>query len=405
MASAAPGAVDLKGAYHSALEKSESVQIERAKVSQAEERKSQAQGAVYPQLSLNGRYTRQDTGPTPVGGTAAFTNPDQYSASLGATQALFHGLSDFAELRRRDVLIRAQQAEELRQRQGLYLLVAQRFYAVLAAERDLANLRTLSDLTAKRVNEIRQRVRIGRSRQGELLSSESQTATLEAQLAGAQTEVTRARESLRVTTLLPLDAMLADPGDKLPGTPAALDTWLAGARARPDLQALDLQREAADELVGVAKGGHLPSLDAGANYYLTRTGVLANSKWDVTLNLTVPLFRGGTTAATVGEAVEVRKQAELGLALARREAEAEVRNGHARLVSLTGQVQTLKRASELAEKNYRTQNSDYRLGLVTNLEVISALNTFQETKRVFDKTYFETWSSLAALEAAAGKAP
>ena len=48
------------------------------------------------------------------GYAAAFTNPDQYSASIGATQALFRGLSDFAELRRRDVLIRAQQAEELR---------------------------------------------------------------------------------------------------------------------------------------------------------------------------------------------------------------------------------------------------------------------------------------------------
>ena len=82
-----------------------------------------------------------------------------------------------------------------------------------------------------------------------------------------------------------------------------------------------------------------------------------------------------------------------------------MKNDHARLVSLSAQVQTLRRASELAEKNYKTQTSDYRLGLVTNLEVISALNTCQETKRVYDKTYFETWSSLAALEAAAGKAP
>jgi outer membrane protein TolC len=81
-----------------------------------------------------------------------------------------------------------------------------------------------------------------------------------------------------------------------------------------------------------------------------------------------------------------------------------VRTLYQRLVSELDQLKTLKRASELAEQNYRAQNADYRLGLVTNLEVIQSLNSLQETKRVHDRTYFDAWATLAALEAASGKA-
>jgi len=402
-ASAAP--VDLKGAYKSALEKTEAVEVEKAKVAQAEERQSEAKGAIYPQLALNGKYTQQDTSAAAAGGNAAFTRGDQYSVSVGLNQALFHGLADFAEMRRRDILVRAQRATENRRRQTLYRDVAKSFYAVLAAEHDLANLKSLSDQTNKRVSEVRQRVKIGRNRKGDLFSSESQAASLQAQIEAAEQQVEESRQALRLDTLVSQDAELSGPQGNLPNTPGSLDTWMKALKDRPDLQALQLARDAADESVAVARGGHFPSLDASANYYLTRTGVLANSKWDIGLTLSVPIFRGGSTQAAVREAVEVRKQAELELALAERTAESEVRTTHGRLVSLISQMKTLKKAAELAEQNYKIQSADYRLGLVTNLEVLAGLNTFQEAKRVYEKTYFETWASLAALDAAVGKAP
>ncbi len=403
-ASAVP--IDLKGAYKSALERTESLGVEKAKVAQAEERQSQASGALYPQLALNGRYLRQDTGPTAAaGGNAAFTRGDQYSVSVGVNQALFRGLAEFAEMRRRDILVRAQKAGENRRRQTLYRDVAKSFYAVLSAEHNLINLQSLYVQTNKRVSEVRQRVKIGRNRKGDLFSSESQAATLEAQIAAAVNVLEEARQSLKLDTLVPIDAELAGPTGQLPQGPGPLDSWLKSLKERPDLQALQLARDAADESVSVARGGHFPSVDASANYYLTRTGVLANSKWDLGLTLTVPIFSGGTVQATVREAVESRKQAELELALAERTAEAEVRTTHGRLSSLISQMKTLKKAAELSEQNYKIQSADYRLGLVTNLEVIQALNSFQETKRVYEQTYFETWASLAALESAVGKAP
>lgn len=398
------GAVDLTAAYRAAVEKTEIIDIEKQRVLQAQERQSQSKGGLFPQLALNGRYTRQDVSNT-TGANTAFTRPDQYSASLGLNQALFRGFAEFAELRRRDALVKSQQATEKRARLLLYRDVAARFFAVLSAEKDLANLKGLNELTTKRLSDIRGRVRIGRSRKGELLASQSQGALLEAQIQAAENEKDRSREAFRLVTKMGSDEELVAPTGNLPDKSAGLDTWLAHLKDRPDLQAREWEREAADESVGVAKGGHFPALDLAANYYLTRTGVLADSKWDFTVNFTLPIFRGGTVNAAVQEAVELRKQAELTAAYAVREAEAEVRTLHSKLVSSLDQVKTLRRASELAEENYKVQTADYRLGLVTNLEVIQALNTFQETKRVYDRTYFDTWATLAALEAAAGKMP
>jgi outer membrane protein len=397
-------AVDLKAAFQAASQKAESLEIEKARTGAVEEQQNQARGALFPQIGLNGRYTRQDVPAAAAGATAAFTRADQYSVSVGATQALFRGFAEFAELRRRKALLQSQQAAENRERLTLYREVAERFYGALAADRDLANLKSLEALTGKRLGEIRQRVRIGRSRQGELLASQSQAAVLEAQIQAAENERVRARESLRLATLLPADSELAEPKGALPSDAAPLESWLAKVGTRPDLSALELQRQAADEGVSVAKGGHYPSLDAGANYYLTRTGVLANSKWDFTVTLSVPIFQGGAIQSQVEEAVQLRKISDLSLAFARREAESEVRTLYQRLVSELDQLKTLKRASELAEQNYRAQNADYRLGLVTNLEVIQSLNSLQETKRVHDRTYFDAWATLAALEAASGKA-
>lgn len=394
--------VDLKSAFQAAIKNTESLGIQEAVTKQTEERLAQATGRILPNVSLLASYLKQAPTSGAAGGTAAFTRPDQYNVRLNLTQPLFKGLGDFAERRSREALWEAEQARSQVTRLALYSSVAQAYYNLLQAQQDLDNLRALQELTQKRSKELAGRVRIGRSRKGELLAADAQVATLEAQLEGAQLAVEQAREIFRFSTGLGEGTQLLDPKDAVPPVLPPLESMLMLVEARPDVTSGKAHLEAADEGVTVARAGHLPSLDFSANYYLQRTGVLADSKWDLGVQLSLPLFEGGSTQARVREAAELKKQRELTLSQSRRDAAKEVRSLYRELTSQLSQHRALKKALAIAENNYDVQNKDYRYGLATHLDVLQALNAFQETKRLLDRTRFQAMAAFASLRAATG---
>lgn len=395
------GAVTLGEAYQSALEKTEPVAIQKALASQADERIDQALGRVFPQLSVLGQYTYQES---PAGGIAAFTNPQQYNLRLNLVQPIFRGFAEWAELRSRRALSAAAVAREQNTRLMLYRSVADAYFAVLAEETDCMNLQGLIALMEKQVRELKQRVSIGRSRLGDRLAAEARAASLRAQLLAQRNVLQAARETFRAVTGLGVDAELAVVSE-VPPAPPPLEGLVAEIAKRPDFEAARKDLESADESITVARGGHWPAIDATANYYLTRTGALAGSHWDVGATLTWPLFQGGIVNAAVREGVERRKAAELTLAQLKRTAEQELRSAHAASRAAVEQERELLEAMKLSEQNYEQQLKDYRNGLVTNLDVLNALESLAETRRGHDRLVHDAQARRVRLEVAAGKMP
>jgi len=395
----APQKWDLKAVYENALTKTETVATQNAITEQAREREWQATGLLFPNINLVGAYLRQDPGSS---GTA-FAREEQTTARIALIQPLFRGFGEFAERRSRLALVRAQEKQTEQTRLTLFESVARAYYDLLAAQKDYETLNEMKDISDKRVKELTSQVRIGRSRAGDKLSAEAQSATLEAQIAGAVTTRDQAWEAFRFTTGLSEQVELNEPSEEIPEKIPALDTWLARIPNRPDLQSQQALVESSDEAVAVARAGHFPSLDLAANYYLRRAGILADSKWDVTLNLVLPLFQGGTIQARVSENVERRKQTELQLATARRNAERQIRSLHQELMGHLQQHLALHKAVDLAERNFAQQSKDYRYGLATHLEVIQATNSLQETKRLHDRNRYAAHAALAALKSAVGE--
>jgi outer membrane protein len=109
--------------------------------------------------------------------------------------------------------------------------------------------------------------------------------------------------------------------------------------------------------------------------------------------------------AAVRENVERTKSAQLTLDQLRRQAEQELRTAHAAAVHAIDQERELARALKLSEKNYEQQLRDYRNGLVTNLEVLNALERLQQTRRGHDRLLHEAQARKVRLEVAAGRSP
>jgi outer membrane protein len=396
-------ALTLDEYFVAALKRSEVVATQIELIRQAEEHYTQANSALRPTVNGVASYTRQD--PIPAGDLSNSTSPNRQSLTkLTATQPLFRGFREFATLRQTKALLGAQDQDYRNARTQLFKDVTQNFYTVLSIEQDLKNFSEEINQNIDREKELNGRVRIGRSRIGEVLFVQSTISTLRAQVEQLQGQLSTAREAFAFLSGLVPTTLLRDTED-LPANLEPLDDYLARLELRPDVIASQQRLSAAQENTKVARGAHLPSLDLNANRYLERTGNLKDSTWDVGIALTVPIYAGGLLQSKVSEAMSLRTQNELSASQVSRQAEQEIRSTYQGVVFDRSQLDALEKATESARKNYEAQRRDYRLGLVTNLDVLQALTAFQENQRALDRARYVTKLDYLKLQAAAVRRP
>jgi outer membrane protein TolC len=173
---------------------------------------------------------------------------------------------------------------------------------------------------------------------------------------------------------------------------------------RPDIRSLVSQVQAARYNKSYNRALYYPSLDLVGNYYLDRSGTnLKDSKWDAGLNLSIPIFEGGLSSAQVGEAAAKLHEQELLLAQARRSAEVEIRVAYTELQKSLNQVRLLKEAVETATAAYQGLNKDYRHGLATNIDVLTAMTKQLDAKRSYDTNRYALEVAKASLDNSVGE--
>lgn len=398
--SAAAEALTLDEYFAHALARSEVVATQGELIRQAEERYQQAGAALRPTLDGIASYTWLDKGARDTS-----INPTrQPNARLAATQPLFRGFREFAAIRQSQALVGAQ-GEDYRNAQTLLFKdVTQNFYDVLSLEQDLRNLHEQISQNREREKELRDRVRIGRSRSGEMLTVQSTISTLRAQVEQLQAQLATAREVFAFLSGLTAATPLRDT-EILPANLDTIEAYLERLELRPDVKAAQLRLTAARENIAVARGARQPSLDLNANRYLERKGSLEEVDWDVQLALTIPLYSGGSLQSQVREAVSQSTQAELNASQVRRQAEQEIRSVYQSVLLDRSQIEALEMATAAARKNYEVQRHDYGLGLVTNLDVLQALTAYEENQRALDRARYVSKFNFLRLETAAVRRP
>ena len=396
-------AITLEDYYTAALQRSESTAIQLEQVHQAEENYKQADSALLPTINGVASITRQD--PLPAGSPNTPSSLNQQNLSrITLTQPLFRGMREYAALRQTRNLLSAQQQDYRYAENLLYRDVLQNFYTILILEGDIANYREEIRLNQERESEIRERVRIGRSRESELLNLQSTISTLLATVKQLRGQLSVAREALDFLSGLDASTLLRD-DTRIPNKLPPLQSFLASIEKRPDVSASKQRLLAATEGQAIARGEHYPSLDLNANYYLERPGFLNNSRWDVQLLLTVPLYAGGSVQSKVRQANSQRHQAELQESQIVRQAEQEIRSNYQNLTLTLAQEQALKDATTAAKKSYVAQQHEYGLGLVSNLEVIQALTTYQKNQRAQTRARINARRAYRQLLASASQLP
>lgn len=286
----------------------------------------------------------------------------------------------------------------------LYLDVSDVYFQSLLAQIDTNDLQKELEANKKRREELLRFRKLGRSRDTEVLSTEANVAALEASLEASSAAQQNSLTAFTLLTGLPANSELVD-RESYPDTLPPLASYIAKIEDRPDIRTLVQSVEASDKGISIARGGHLPSLDLGANYYFARPGVLDNVKWDVTLSLTFPIFQGGAVLSQTRQAVSVHKQDELALEKARRIARQQIETLYASVQSDRAQIIKQKRSTEASDKSYQAQLRDYRLGIVTNIDVLQQLTGAQAAQRALDRAEIQFKSDYIKLLGATAARP
>ena len=400
---AEPG-LGLDEVFQAALRRADSVAVSGELVRQAEEQYKQAFGAMLPTINASYVVTRQKPIHNAFG--ASLAPAYQPLAKITATQLLFVGLRDQAVKRQTEGGIAASKLDRDQAVVQLYKDTATNFYSIGAAEQDIANVNTELDHYRRRIDELDRFRKIGRSQITDVLTAQAAQATLRATVRQLAGQVAAARQVMSVTTGLAVSTPLKFTlSDTLPRDLESVEVIVQRLDQRPDIAAALVRNKTADEGIQVARAGHLPTVSLSADYYLQRVGTQKDVTWDVMLAATLPIYGGGIVTSQVDAATSVVRQSNSALSLAKRSAEEEIRSDYAIVLADKEQLGALKIATDLAQQNYEAQIKNFRLGLVTNLDVLSALTSFQENQRALDRQRFTLALDVEKIQIAAAQRP
>lgn len=341
-----------------------------AKVEEAGFGVQQALAAGRPQLSLHAGGTRQD--PTVKVPFLNLTIQPEYSyqVSLSARQTL----ADFGRLHWSTQAAQDQEEASRFEATENQLTVAQEtamtyLESLLAAH----SVEAAQDELEGR----KEQLRVAEKRYQEGAVAKFDVIRSRAELASAQEHLLETQNSSRLSQAS-LDSLAGSPiqthdiATPLP-PPNDLEGALRKALSRPALRALESQVEAARGRMKLAKSSNNPRLAVQTDYLQrTATGFNPGHQWQVAVQLEVPLYDGGLTAASVGKAGSQLTQWEARLQEAQRTTRLQTERSYLDLQSRWSRLEAGREKLSQATEARRISLRRYEYGLGTHLELLES---------------------------------
>jgi outer membrane protein len=405
------GFLNLERCYELALLRMETIGLSDEDIRVAQARYWQAVGAALPSLKIIGEQAIYNDrlasfGVNSAGGPGTSSIDDTpRSARVNLKVPLFSGLRDLEIAKAARAEIAGARHSRARLLQNLYLDVAEAFYQVLQYEDDLAILTDIELTLTDRVADQERRVRLGKSRESELI--QARNALAQTRVAAERTRGLLGSSRELLLFYIGIPAAQLHLRDTAPPPPhrVTLADYLDRIGQRPDILAsLEAGRSARAQL-SAAKGAHWPKISFEGNYYAYDSDNIQTGEWNGFLTVELPLFEGGSIEAKVNENKALFAQSQLDLSKLQREAVRDVRTAWNNFNSSIAELARLEEATATAQANYQAQLADYDLGVVNSLEVLDALQTLHDTRRDYATARLTTRLNLIRLHITAGQPP
>jgi len=289
--------------------------------------------------------------------------------------------------------------------------LSERYFAVLAAEDELALVRSELEATERNLKRINALYARQMAMVTDALDLEARVDALKADEIEASNKVQVSREA--ISELVGRDVQ--EPLKRIGGNPAfslpaqAQDYWVQAALdSNPALHAREHGIRAAEAAIGEAKAGHLPRL--GLNLTAQRSdigyeGTLTPRSENLiaSLDLQVPLYSGGSTSARVSASQSDKDAAQQELEALRRQVIKETRTAYLGMSAELSRIKATRRALESAEKSRLATEKAFGYGVKNAVDVMDSIKDEFRARRDFYQSQYSFVTSLLVLHRWSGR--
>jgi outer membrane protein len=417
-----PSTLSLAQAVDIALRENPFLSVAQSQVEMAEQRVVQGRAGFLPRMNVSEGFQRSNN-PTQVFSSKLnqenFTAQDfaidrlnqpnainDFATNVTATWSLYDGGQTWHGWQQAKLGQEAAEQALERTRQLMVARATTAYAGVLLAGENLTVVAAALAVARAHLVEAETRYGCGLAVKSDLLQAQVRLADLEQQRLSAESQVEVARSALNAAMGVPdsvrfklSDALEA--GEKVEG---ALESWLAQARdQRLELKELGLQEAMAQEEIGKARAGHLPSLDLIGNYQIhTEDFDGSADNFSVGAMVSLNLFSGLAPSAREAEARAARRQVQA----RRRQMESqiflEVRQAYAQTISAFQRVAVAQGAVSQAEEALRIVANRYSGGLFTIVDLLTAETALQQARSSHARALHDAIVGKTQLRLAAG---
>ncbi len=416
------GASDLLETYHAAQGQDSVFAAARSAQQAGKEKLTQGRATLLPSVNFTASSTynnneiqyNQAGAPYPSG-TSRFINN---GAAISLVMPLYRQ-NNWQVYNQSELLVAQSEAQFKNAEQDLIIRSAQAYFDVLAAQ-DAVNLAEAQKTAiAEQLAQAKRNFEVGSATITDTLEAQARYDLTDAQAIAAQSNLEiKERTFQQLTNALPknLKPVSASFKPEVP-QPADAEKWVEQAQlGNLQLASAQAAAEIAEKEVTRNRGGHYPTLDLVGSYGKNKitpvgdgTFGSGNNALDtdqttsyVGVQLTVPLFQGGSTQSKWREAEANRDRAKAELESARRNVDLQTRQAYTGVVNGMSQVLALQQALKSSEKLLEASKLGHEVGVRTNLDVLNAQQQLYSTRRDLSLAKYNYLISRLKLKAAVG---
>ena len=397
---------DLQTAYQQAASTSPVIAQARAQLDAEFAGKPLARAALYPHVNAGasgGMNTAYVTG-FGVQPISTGYHSDVFSVSL--TESIFDGQASTA-IKQSDSRIQASEAALAYAQQVVALEVTQAYFGVLQAQANERVAQQQMDLLQSIYEQTKTSLQVGI---GDIISVQEVQAQLDAAKAdviSANNAATVAKNQLERLTHNPVGTLQDVTTLQAVGPqPDTLDPWLAAAiKNQPLLRQAKATLKVSEQQVQFAKRARWPTLTlSGGGQHAVGTLIppLAVNQIGASLNLSIPIYEGGSTRAEIHQAEALSEASRANIANIQDEIKLDTQTAFHNLQDSVAQLQARQQGVTSAKVSLDATRKGYEIGSRSIVDLLTATTNYAAAQRNYYLALYTQLVDRTQLKAAAG---
>ncbi len=415
----------LQDALKVGLENSKTLKISELSAVSAEAKYHEVSSSRWAGLSFQGRYTRLSTIPPsvltlpvtiPGVGNSFQISPnvfDNYNLELSVQQPIFTGfqLSNASKAAKDNA--EAARFDAKTDKSNLKVQIATAYWNVYNALNAREFMQENLDRTKSHYQQAENMLAQGMLTQSDVLSVKVQVSNSELMLLNAENNLRLAEVALNNVLGVPLNTDYKIESQPQAGDttlPAVADLLKDALENRSELHSLKLRAQAAGAAAAAAWGAYLPQVSVVGNFYYQKpnqrifpTQDVFKNTWDASVVVSLPIWNWGQTQSKIDEAKAQSQQARLAEQQAADGVYLDVTQSYLNFKQARDRIRVAETTVKDAEESYRISEQKFKVGLVTNTDLMDAEVALLQAKLNYSQALTDLEIARVNMEKAVGR--